>query len=127
MTQNQAQSFLSTYAAAFEDFDAAAICACFNFPLTIVGGAGSVVFQTRAEAMANFEAVNARHRSLGFHRAQLVRCEVASVDAPTLAQVATEWRFLRADGEEIYAFPVTYILGRFPDEWRISVAVNSTG
>ena len=124
MTEEETGTFFLRYADAFENFDAERIANCFNLPAMILGATGAGVFQNRQELIGNFDAVNANHRSIGFNRAELIECTVAETPAPSVVQVSTTWRFLNEAGIEIYCFPMEYVMCRYLDGWKISVALN---
>jgi hypothetical protein len=127
VTQAEAVSFFEGYADSFAAFDAEAIADWFHLPSMILDGNGVANFAKRADLVWNFEAVNDGHRSLGFGAAVLEACEISSRYSDKLVQAKTRWRFNRADGSEIYRFPVDYILCKYGAEWKIAVTLNPDG
>ena len=80
MTQAEAEKWFRRYAGAFDSFDAGAIADHLHIPSTVLGRGYVVAFNTRADAVQNFEKGNEHHRNLGYHRAEFEECVVSAVD-----------------------------------------------
>ncbi|WP_427025055.1 nuclear transport factor 2 family protein [Aureimonas ureilytica] len=118
------ESLFTAYAAGFDDFDAEAIIACFQFPVTIWQSGRGNVFDDEDELAENVEALLAV-----FEREEIVQSRFEIVEAAGdggAAFAVLDWRQEREDGEAALEFRCRYALVR--DEtgrgWRIALAVN---
>ena len=124
MTQPEAEQFFRAYARAFDAFDAKAIASYCDLPCVITGPDRSGALVTAEQVVRNFEAVNDNHRALGYHRAVLTACAVIRTIGASFAEADVVWSFRRDDDSEIYAFPMTYLLRKPADQWKISCAIS---
>jgi ketosteroid isomerase-like protein len=118
------ESLFEAYAAGFDDFDAEAIIACFQFPVTIWQSGRGNVFDDEEELAENVEALLAV-----FEREEIVQSRFEIVEAAGdggAAFAVLDWRQERDDGDAALEFRCRYALVR--DEagkgWRIALAVN---
>lgn len=127
------EDLFAAYAEGFDDFDAAAIAACFAFPVTIWQAGRGNVFADEGELIENIEALLAV-----FEREEIVHSTHRTIEAAGDGESAfavIDWRQERADGEAALAFRCRYALVRTdaPEDedgerarpgWRIALAVN---
>ncbi len=118
------ESLFEAYAAGFDDFDAEAILACFQFPVTIWQSGRGNVFNDEEELAENVDALLAV-----FEREEIVQSRFDIVEAAGddgAAFAVLDWRQERDDGEAALEFRCRYALVR--DEtgtaWRIALAVT---
>ena len=123
------EDLFTAYAGGFDDFDAAAIAACFAFPVTIWQAGRGNVFADEAELTENIEALLAV-----FEREEIVHSTYRTIEAAgdgASAFAVLDWRQEREDGEAALEFRCRYALVRIEPEpdadgpvWRIALAVN---
>jgi hypothetical protein len=127
MTHAGAKRYFESYAKAFDEFNARDITEFFDVPCIITSPSGSGAFTSPDQLIQNFEAVNARHRSIGYSHAVLLALEIVRHIQSSFVEIDALWSFRREDGSEIYAFPMSYILRNVAGEWKISCSVNAEG
>lgn len=115
--------FFSRYAAAFEQYDAPAIAACYITPCLFVRDGVT-------EALDSSDAVaESVHALLDLHRAWDVQtARPASVSTletgPRHAVVRVDWRLGRRRSRVKWTFATTYTLVPADDDWQIAVAIT---
>lgn len=117
------ESYFRGYARAFDAFDLDELCSYFHRPSLMVASAGAAVLATDEEIRANTSAILENHRAAGFARAEVVRA-VGKQIGSALAEATVDWRVLRDDGSELWAFANSYTLIEIGSRWRIAVSTT---
>ncbi|MFN3232539.1 MAG: hypothetical protein ACE363_10310 [Alphaproteobacteria bacterium] len=124
MTQTEAHTYFTDYAAAFIEDATKAADRFLHVPLTIVERDKAIALTDKQALMENFARLNDANTQMGLADALIERCEVQPTKGDNVIEATVGWRFINTAREDIYAFETRYVLCDYGDGWKITVAVN---
>lgn len=120
--ESKIRELFATYAAGFDDADAAAVTALFAWPATIWQFGEGHVFEAAEKLAENVEALIDVFDEAGIVVTIPEVLEVRVAGATAFASV--DWRQEDEAGETLHEFTCTYLLHRCDGAWRIATVVN---
>jgi hypothetical protein len=114
-------AFFDSYKAALERHDVADVADHYAYPAHMVNDSGTVVLVTLSSRETWEPKITETLER--YRRVDLAAIEVLNLAAvelsPLLAQAMVQWGLYDSDGELLYDFDTTYVLGRFERKLRI--------